>query len=452
MTDREPRRYSDPANHHSRSATNAAPKDTASPVYDGYAPYAYSTALEQNPASTSDALLIASDARIDNGDELRSALRLERAKSLDATDSLLILACYQRWGESFVERLIGDFAFVIVDRSRREVFAACDGMSMRTLYFAAQGSQLCFASDCGTLLRLPFVGSSLNSTAIALWVNGYPDPDLSMFKDIQRLRPGYCLRATNSGLSIRKFWDLDPDSSLRLATPADYADRLCSLLTQAVADRIPNGTDHVACQLSGGMDSPSIAASLCELGQDSGMPVHALSHQYPAASAQDETSDIDAIRSMLSLASHQYLRTEKYSSSSYADLYPSHGDSPGMVLSPRYSDDVVHAANQGARVLFTGSGGDEMCWGHSRSYERRLASGDLKVMAEVAAGCKEQSLPVAKTMMGLLFKPMLARILRRAGGTQSTGTRLPEWQDPSCTAANEVQDYIRAHSLSESRR
>jgi hypothetical protein len=63
------------------------------------------------------------DARVDGRKELISALARESDSKqsilADAPDVELILRAYLTWGESCLEHLLGDFAFVIWDASRQ---------------------------------------------------------------------------------------------------------------------------------------------------------------------------------------------------------------------------------------------------------------------------------------------------------------------------------------------
>ena len=71
-------------------------------------------------------LAITADARIDNRDELMKLLGIEAADPEQISDSQLILAAYERWGEQCVSRLLGDFAFAIWDRRKQSLFCARD--------------------------------------------------------------------------------------------------------------------------------------------------------------------------------------------------------------------------------------------------------------------------------------------------------------------------------------
>ena len=71
-------------------------------------------------------LVITADARIDNREELIAALGLNGNRRGSITDSQLILAAYEKWGEMCPEKLLGDFAFAIWD-GRKQSFVLCQG-------------------------------------------------------------------------------------------------------------------------------------------------------------------------------------------------------------------------------------------------------------------------------------------------------------------------------------
>ena len=98
-------------------------------------------------------IVITADARIDNRDDLIVALwgSGEPAKSI--SDSQIILRAYQKWGEGCPERLVGDFAFCIVDRRRHMVFCARDASGDRPFYYYLSDKVFVFGSEIRALLR-----------------------------------------------------------------------------------------------------------------------------------------------------------------------------------------------------------------------------------------------------------------------------------------------------------
>jgi asparagine synthase (glutamine-hydrolysing) len=292
-------------------------------------------------------LRICADARIDNREELCWQLKGAPYLSYDSSDDIIILAAYARWGHACAEHLIGDFAFVIFDERHQTLYAACDGMNMRPLHYAQSVLGLCLATDAAQLLKLPFVSSDLNELALGLWISGYPDPCLPMYADIARLRPGHSLTATREGIHTQQFWDIDPDQRVRYGNRGEYAQHFESLLSRAVSDRAGKGSNTVAAQLSGGMDSTSVVALAAKAGRDNGRHTTAISHRYADGSAQDEAAMIERVLGHVNVAEHHYVDAGRHLDLSYAALYPAHTDSPGTLLSPRYHDDLAIAATAG---------------------------------------------------------------------------------------------------------
>ena len=81
--------------------------------------------------SDSHDLTITADARIDNREELWTALGFSGSPHVEVADSQLILASYERWGERCPEKLLGDFSFAIWDRRKQVLFCARDHYGVR---------------------------------------------------------------------------------------------------------------------------------------------------------------------------------------------------------------------------------------------------------------------------------------------------------------------------------
>ncbi len=107
--------------------------------------------------SRTGSLVLTADARIDNREELIRLLGLEGHPG-EITDSALILAAYERWGEACPQHLDGDFAWVIWDTSRQSLFAARDHFGAKPFYyFLDPGRTLVFASEIKAILKVPGV-------------------------------------------------------------------------------------------------------------------------------------------------------------------------------------------------------------------------------------------------------------------------------------------------------
>lgn len=358
-------------------------------------------------------LFVAANARIDNRAELAAPLGLERPAIDSLSAPALVAAAYGRWGDACPDELIGDFAFVIWDAEKHRLLAACDPMGMCALFFARRGRSWAFASNTVDLLAMLDASPQADPFGLASWIVGRPLPNTSILRGIEQLAPGQTLLVERGRESTRMVWQLDNGHSLRYASVDDYENHLHELLSRCVADRLPDDGSPVACQLSGGIDSSSVAALAAAQLSDATRDIVPISHLYELGDDWDEREPIGQTAEKLGLRRHLHLPIGPYLDTPYAQLYPPLLDSPGTVLSPRYLDELRLVRDRGARVLLTGSGGDEMTWGHSLSYHRRLLRGDFTVVGEVLRGSRELELPLMHTILDLFVRPLLPDALRR---------------------------------------
>lgn len=110
---------------------------------------------------------IVADARVDNREDLlsRGAALASRGRIL--SDAELLLWAYEHWGESFVKRIVGDFAFVLWDERNRKLLCARDPLGVRQLYYTFQGGTFRCASEIQPLFAGGHLARRPCETAIA---------------------------------------------------------------------------------------------------------------------------------------------------------------------------------------------------------------------------------------------------------------------------------------------
>ena len=90
--------------------------------------------------------VLIADLRIDNRDELIAALQMSPEQARQMADSALLLAAWERWQERCLDRLAGDYAIAVLDRSTRELTLARDPTGSRPLHYHSSTSFFAFAS------------------------------------------------------------------------------------------------------------------------------------------------------------------------------------------------------------------------------------------------------------------------------------------------------------------
>lgn len=314
-----------------------------------------------------DVLCIA-DARLDNRDELIPVLGIDSGVS----DTGLICAAYQRWGDDCVSRLIGDFAFVIWEERRRRLFAASDPLGVRTIRYSISGSRV-------------VLGSRTSAVAACLQVTPRPNARLlrdnlnqvrhrwneeTSYEGILRLGPGMALVQSNGTLKPARYCRIGEWPTESFASDEDYGYRFLELLTLSLRARLRSRTP-VTISLSGGLDSSALACLSHRLVASSGMRpgLRSVSSVFNNSPRADEQAYLD-----LTLAACPEMAARKLVSDDYW-MFGEFGADRG------YQQDEVEAwagrmlalskamaaAETGSRVLISGHWADELLGGYSLS-------------------------------------------------------------------------------------
>lgn len=222
----------------------------------------YESKNEQQPLSLEERYWIVADARLDAREELIEELRHnEQGANSGAPDCELILRAYAVWGEGCVDHLRGDFSFAIWDKEHQKLFCARDHFGIKPFYYANISSLLVLSNTLNCIRRHPSVSGRLNDLAIAdfLLFDMIREPGVTSFADIQRLPPAHTLVWEEGGISVRRYWTLPMSEPLHYKKPGECVEQFRELLDRAVGDRLR--ADSVGVLMSGGLDSPTIAAS-----------------------------------------------------------------------------------------------------------------------------------------------------------------------------------------------
>ena len=221
------------------------------------------------PMATADGrYTIIFNGEIFNAPELRKELEARGVVfASDHSDTEIVLHSYALEGASMLARLNGMFAFAIYDETEKTLFCARDRFGIKPLYYYADGARFAFASELKALMALPFVDRGLNAEGLFHYVSlmFVPGP-ASIIEAVRKLPPAHALHydLTTRELEITRWW------RARFGTerpaPAEAEARIRESLADAV-DRWTLSDVPVACSLSGGLDSSSIAALLAERGQ-----------------------------------------------------------------------------------------------------------------------------------------------------------------------------------------
>ncbi len=199
--------------------------------------------------------------RLDARDELRSLLPSHpRASLRDVSDADLCLHAYAAWGDAFLDRLAGDFCFVLWDGPRKRLICARDQLGVRSLFHAEVGGAWFVSDSLDWIAAQTAVSRDLDDTWIADFLTvGYSlEPERTVYQNIRRLAPAHALTISGSRAAIRRYWRLDIGDPLYFRDRRQYTEGFVDLMSKSIADRLPAG--RVGIAMSGGLDSTTLAA------------------------------------------------------------------------------------------------------------------------------------------------------------------------------------------------
>jgi asparagine synthase (glutamine-hydrolysing) len=157
-----------------------------------------------------------------------------------------------------VADVVGAFVLAFIDHDGSLTLFR-DAIGERTLFYAAAGRGLVFASSLRGVLAAGLVAADIHLPAVARFLAyAYLPGRETLVTGVHELLPGQSLRADATGIAVTTFWQPPPE-------PAEWDDEetlrelLRRRLETAVRRRLPAG-GTVAASLSGGLDSSLVVA------------------------------------------------------------------------------------------------------------------------------------------------------------------------------------------------
>ncbi len=224
----------------------------------------------RQPMSNEDrSLWIVYNGEIFNYIELREELRRLGHTFKTTSDTEVVLHLYEEFGPNCVQRLNGQWAFAIWEKSARRLFLSRDRLGICPCHYTVAGRRFLFASEIKALLRDPSVRREIDlrglNQTLTFWASLSPR---TPFRDIWEIPPGHNLLIENGQVTLQRYWrpEFRPHAD-HAPLERDEADRaveeLGSLLRDAVRIRLRSDVP-VGVYLSGGLDSALVTALVRE--------------------------------------------------------------------------------------------------------------------------------------------------------------------------------------------
>lgn len=205
-----------------------------------------------------------------NHPELRRELEALGYTFYSHGDTEVMLKAYHAWGQDFVKRLNGMFAFAIWARDSGKVLLGRDRLGIKPLYYTEVAGGLRFASTLPALLAGGGVDTTIDPVALNHYLSFHavvPAPN-TLLKGVRKLPPATLMQIEANGQrSEQVYWSLDYQRSKLDEERSfdEWRDMLLTSLRLAVKRRLVADVP-VGALLSGGVDSSLIVGLMAEAG------------------------------------------------------------------------------------------------------------------------------------------------------------------------------------------
>jgi asparagine synthase (glutamine-hydrolysing) len=298
------------------------------------------------------------------------ALRAELAgygyRFFSHSDTEVILKAYHHWGDRFVDRLYGMFAFAIVERDSGRVLLGRDRLGIKPLYLTEDAHRVRFASSLPALLAGGGVDTHIDPVALHHYLSFHSvvPPPLTILRGVRKVPPASLVAIEPDGRrTSTTYWT--PDFA-RHADRSDWSERdwedaVLSTLRVAVERRMVADVP-VGCLLSGGVDSSLIVGLLAEAGQRH-LSTFSIGFESVGGVAGDEFTWSDIVADRFDTDHHQMLiGTDR--------MLPALDGAIGAMSEPMVSHDCVafyllsQEVSRYVKVVQSGQGADEVFAGY----------------------------------------------------------------------------------------
>jgi len=316
------------------------------------------------PLSNGDGTLwLVCNGEIYNFRELRKELIALGHRFKTASDSEVILHGYAQYGDEFIHRLNGMFAFALWDARGQRLIIGRDRLGIKPIYLYRDARRLAFASEAKALLTLPGISAEIDPDALHSYLNlGYVAAPQSIFRGIRKLPPASVLFVKGGRVEEHRYWRI-PGAIDRSLSEDEWIERIRARLDEAVRMQMVSDVP-IGAFLSGGIDSSSVVGFMAA---HSDRPIRTYAIGFKGTAADAFYNELPYARRVADL-----FHTEHHEIVVRPDvvaLLPRllwHMDEPLSDTAFITTYLVSQFARREVTVILSGVGGDELFGGYSR--------------------------------------------------------------------------------------
>lgn len=273
-----------------------------------------------------------------------------------SSDTEVIIALYETYGENFLDKLPGMFAFAIWDDNKQLLLAARDRFGEKPFYYAfGKNRELIFASEIKAIIATGLVEPIISKESIKHYLEKlYVNPNKTIYKNIYVLPAAHILKYGKEELSIYRYWNLPKTDNSISEKEAIF--KFKELFKEAVKKQLVADVP-VGAFISGGLDSTTVTAVATKLKPN----LKTFSFGYEGEKNELKFAKIVSERYK---TKHNELHDKKLNISNLILEMASIYDEPFADSSNISTYLISKLSKNHTKVVLSGDGGDELLGGY----------------------------------------------------------------------------------------
>lgn len=338
--------------------------------------------------------IIIFNGEIYNYQQLKIELKKSGFKFETNSDTEVILASYQKWGEKCIKYFIGMFSFAIYNKKNNKIFIARDTVGEKPIYIYHNSDVFIFGSELSVILSYPNIKKKIDAYGLDNLLSlGYLPNDTSIIKHVQKLKAANFLMydIKNKTYKIKEYWSPKnySDEFFNSYSSQELEETLNNMIEEAVKKQLVADVP-IGVLLSGGLDSSLITAFASKYKNN----INTYTVKFSSTKDFDESNYAKKIAKYFG-TNHHELEASQITTNLFDKILGKLDEPIGdSSLVPTYL--ICELVSRNCKVVLGGDGGDELFAGYHH-YSRYLKFRDIyipKYLKYIIANYAEKYLPL----------------------------------------------------------
>ena len=314
------------------------------------------------------------NGEIYNYKELRNELEALGHSFNTSSDTEVLLIAFIEWGVACLNKLVGMFAFVFLDKRKNSLTLVRDAFGIKPLFYSLKENEIYFSSELMPVLKLKRdeVKPNLQQSYNYLVHGEYDSSECTFVEGVFHLPPAcymhFDLNSCEASIPT-KWWVPDINTNHKI-TFEDAVHRLRSLFLESIQLHLRSDVP-IGVTLSGGIDSSAIVSAVRHLDPQ----VELKTFSYIATDKTiSEEKWIDVLSENLNFDSHKVFAKESELCEHLDSMIEKQGEPfSSTSIYAQYRVFELVKSHQ-VKVTLDGQGADELLAGYSGYPGHRLLS------------------------------------------------------------------------------